>query len=163
MEKRIGGNGKIEKRNISINRETRVILCGKLENPTLFCLKGIKEKGFDAATIPLVARRRVDVQKFKLPFKNLSSTDTDFEFIFIKSVKSNDADDNSFEALQHQVFECMTFFCQPAVLKVGNKVPSVLNVQLKVDQVKLNSLPEKVLNMTLTKLLVARVKGSNLI
>ena len=49
------------------------------------------------------------------------------------------------------------------MLKVGNKAPSVLNVQLKVDQAKLNSLPEKILNMTLTKLLVARVKGSNLI
>lgn len=49
------------------------------------------------------------------------------------------------------------------MLKVGNKAPSILNVQLKVDQEKLNSLPEKVLNMTLTKLLVARVKGSNLI
>ena len=57
----------------------------------------------------------------------------------------------------------MTFFCQPAVLKVGNKAASILNVQLKVDQARLNSLPEEVLCMTLTKLLVARVKGSNLI
>ena len=100
-EKRIGLNGKIKTSKVSIRRELRVILCGKLENPTLFCLKGIKEDGVDASTIPLVARRRVDVQKFKLPFKNLSNTDTDFEFIFIKSVKSNDSEDDSFESLQH--------------------------------------------------------------
>lgn len=79
----------------------KVIVVGKLENPTLFCLKGIKEAGVDAATIPLVGRRRVDVQKFKLPFKNLSSVETDFEFIFIKSVKSNDQDEDSFESRQH--------------------------------------------------------------
>ena len=89
-EKRIGLDGRIESNKVSINRQMKVILCGKLENPTLFCLKGLKEEGVDATTIPLVARRRVDIQKFKLPFKNLSSTDTDFEFIFIKSVKSND-------------------------------------------------------------------------
>ena len=144
----------------------KVILCGKLENPTLACLKGItefKEHGVDAQTIPLVARRRVDVQKFKLPFKNLSSVDTDFEFIFIKSVKSNDGDEDSLESVQHQVFDCMTFFCQPAVLKVTNKQPAMLNVQLKVDQERLNRLPDEVLGKTLTKLLVARVKGSNLI
>jgi len=111
VEKRIGLHGKIESSKVSIQRSMKVILCGKLENPTLFCLKGIKEEGVDATTIPLVARRRVDIQKFKLPFKNLSSTDTDFEFIFIKSVKSNDQDDDSFESKQHQVFECMTFFC----------------------------------------------------
>ena len=102
----------------------KVILCGKLENPTLACLKGLNEfteQGIDAQKIPLVAKRRVDVQKFKLPFKNLSSIDTDFEFIFIKSVKSNDADEDSLESVQHQVFDCMTFFCQPAVLKVTNK------------------------------------------
>ena len=163
MEKRISLDGKIESNKVSINRQMKVILCGKLENPTLFCLKGLKEEGVDATTIPLVARRRVDIQKFKLPFKNLSSTDTDFEFIFIKSVKSNDQDQDSFESKQHAVFECMTFFCQPAVLKVGNKAPAILNVQLKVDHAKLNNLPEEVLNMTLTKLLVARVKGSNLI
>ena len=101
IEKRVGDDGKIEISKVSIRREMKVILCGKLENPTLFCLKGIKEDGIDASTIPLVARRRVDVQKFKLPFKNLSSVDTDFEFIFIKSVKSNEADEDSFESLQH--------------------------------------------------------------
>ena len=163
-EKRISQDGKIESSKVSIQREMKIILCGKLENPTLFCLKGIKEEGVDASTIPLVARRRVDVQKFKLPFKNLSSLDTEFEFIFIKSVKSDaEEDDDSFEARQHQVFECMTFFCQPAVLKVGGRAPSMLNVQLKVDHERLNRLPEDVLSMTLTKLLVARVKGSNLI
>ena len=100
-EKRVGDDGKIEISRVSIRREMKVILCGKLENPTLFCLKGIKEDGIDASTIPLVARRRVDVQKFKLPFKNLSNTETDFEFIFIKSVKSNDAEEDSLESLQH--------------------------------------------------------------
>lgn len=89
-EKRIGQNGKIETSIVSIQRQMKVILCGKLENPTLFCLKGIKEAGVEASTIPLVARRRVDIQKFKLPFKNLSSLETEFEFIFIKSVKSSD-------------------------------------------------------------------------
>ena len=101
VEKRINNNGKIESNTVSIQRQMKVIVVGKLENPTLFCLKGIKEAGVDAATIPLVGRRRVDVQKFKLPFKNLSSVETDFEFIFIKSVKSNDQDEDSFESRQH--------------------------------------------------------------
>ena len=39
--------------------------------------------------IPIVAKIGAEVQKFKLPFKAIhpNTLDTDFEFIFIKSVR----------------------------------------------------------------------------
>lgn len=46
--------------------------------------------------VPLVARFGQEVQKFKLPFKLVEGAqDTDFEFIFIKSVKPADAGPDS--------------------------------------------------------------------
>ena len=66
-----------------------MLLCGKLQNPVLQCLKGIANPAFENATvIPIVAKLNQGVQKFKIPFKavHACSPETDFEFIFIKSV-----------------------------------------------------------------------------
>jgi len=57
----------------------------------------------------------------------------------------------------------MSFFCQPNVLVVNEKAPAILNVQLKVDLEKLDSLPQEQLRLNLIKLLIARVKGTNLL
>jgi len=75
-----------------------------------------------------------------LPFYTKSHEETDFEFIFIKSVRTDFNEDMC------KVFDCMVFFCQPSVLKVGGLqagVPAILNVQLKVDIDKLSELPKK--------------------
>jgi len=126
-----------------------VLLCGKLHNPAVTCTKALKSST-SSAVIPLCVRKDVEVQKFKLPFKCLSaeSPDTDFEFIFIKSVKPADTDLNDFmstEMRNFRVFECMTFFCLPAVLPVGHANQSTLSVQLQVNRAKLASLPREFL------------------
>lgn len=116
--------------------------------------------------IPLVAKVSQDVQKFKLPFKAVSelSQETDFEFIFIKSVQPEATEGgDSAEEMQFRVFDCMTFFCLPAVLKVGPESPAMLSVQLQINQEKLRQLPAHYLQMKLTKLLVARIKNTKLI
>lgn len=87
--------------------------------------------------------------------------ETEFEFIFIKSSKPKNC--SEMEERQVEVFECMSFFCQPNVLPVNDKAPAILNVQLKVDLEKLEKLPEEQLRLHLTKLLIARVKGTNLL
>ena len=111
-----------------------VLLCGKLQNPVLTCLKGITHPHFENATvIPIVAKLNQGVQKFKIPFRAVHdcSPETDFEFIFIKSVQPDASEDpDSLEMRQFIVFNCMTFFCLPAVLKVGPNAPAVLSVQL---------------------------------
>lgn len=56
-----------------------------------------------------------------------STEETDFEFIFIKSVRTD------FNEEMCKIFDCMVFFCQPSVLKVGGPNAAILNVQLKVD------------------------------
>ena len=80
------------------------------------------------------------VQKFKIPFKavHACSQETEFEFIFIKSVQPDPMEGmDSLEMKQFVVFDCMTFFCLPAVLKVGPNQPSVLSVQLQINVEKL--------------------------
>lgn len=88
-----------------------------------------------------------------MPFQHKATEDTDFEFIFIKSVRTD------FNQEMCDVFDCMVFFCQPSVLKVSGQgqLPAVLNVQLKVDVDKLANLPHKQLKQSLNKLLIARV------
>ena len=44
---------------------------------------------------------------------------------------------DSLEMKQFVVFDCMTFFCLPAVLKVGPSSPAVLSVQLQINVEKL--------------------------
>jgi hypothetical protein len=61
-----------------------------------------------------------------------------------------------------RVFECMVFFCQPSVLYLS-KEQGILNVQVKVDLEKLNSLPREYLRRPLSKLLIARLKDTNLL
>jgi len=66
-----------------------VILCGRLENPVVFCTKAIMDES-KQALIPLAVRVDQPVQKFKLPFlTKAGNDDTDFEFIFIKSVRTS--------------------------------------------------------------------------
>ena len=100
VEKHIrNSDSTIEKRKLVIDQSLNVILCGRLENPVLICPKAItcqvpKNGGPEAVdttpvVIPIVAKLGLDVQKFKLPFMVAHETtqETDFEFIFIKSVQ----------------------------------------------------------------------------
>ena len=92
--------------------------------------------GTTTPVIPLVAKLGQGVQKFKLPFTAVHSAtrETDFEFIFIKSVRPDASEDKeSLEEKQFAVFDCMTFFCLPAVLKVGPESTSVLTVQVQIN------------------------------
>lgn len=143
------------------------MLCGRLQNPVLSCHKAISDpQNNDISVIPLVAKLSQDVQKFKLPFKAVHdlSPETDFEFIFIKSVQPEPTlTGDSLEERQFRVFDCMTFFCLPAVLKVGPSSPALLSVQLQINQDKVRQLPRHLLQMQMTKLLVARIKNTKLI
>lgn len=135
----------------------QVILCGRLENPVVYCTKAVTDTVLRQSVIPLAVRMDQPIQKFRLPFLTKTVDDTDFEFIFIKSVRTEFNEDMC------SVFDCMVFFCQPSVLKVGCQGgPAVLNVQLKVDLDKINELPRRVLKQSVTKLLIARVQGTNL-
>jgi len=151
----------------------KVMVLGKLENPTLNCIKGIKDKVSGEKIIPLAVKRGAALQRFRLPFKNLSSLDTEFEFIFIKSPKSDQDTINEIDNFDPQsIFEHMQFFCQPSVLQMpGSVVPegspdvpaSLLNVQIKVDTEWFkHHVPEDRL-IKLPKLLIARVKGTSLL
>lgn len=66
----------------------KVMLLGRLENPALHCTKAVKDKSTGQIILPLAVKRGAPLQRFRLPFKNLSAQDTEFEFIFIKSPKS---------------------------------------------------------------------------
>ena len=87
-----------------------------------------------------MAKLGQEVQKFKLPFRaaHSSTQETDFEFIFIKSVQPEPTlNRDSLEERQFIVFDCMTFFCLPAVLKVGPNAHALLTVQLQINQDKI--------------------------
>ena len=79
---------KITKTKKNVSNTLRVMLLGKLENPSLLCTKSVKDKSTGQLVLPLAVKRGVALQRFRLPFKNLSTQDTEFEFIFIKSPKS---------------------------------------------------------------------------
>ena len=113
-----------------------------------------------------MAKLSQNVQKFKLPFKAVhpETAETDFEFIFIKSVMPERSENgDSLEEKQFRVFDCMTFYCLPPVLKVGATTQAILSVQLQMNHEKIAQLPKELLQMQMTKLLVARIKNTKLI
>lgn len=77
--------------------------------------------------------------------------------MFIKTVRTEDNEEMC------RVFECMVFFCQPSVLSLMGGETGILNVQIKVDLEKLNALPPHMLKKPLSKLLIARLKDTNLL
>ena len=149
VEKRIrNSDSTIEKRPLVIHQSMTVLLCGKLQNPVLTCPKAITCSPQSIPVIPIVAKLGQDVQKFKLPFKaaHANTQETDFEFIFIKSVQPEPTETrDTLEEKQFDVFSCMTFFCLPAVLKVGPGAASLLTVQLQINHEKIKQLPAHLL------------------
>lgn len=77
--------------------------------------------------------------------------------MFIKSVLTGENEEMC------RVFECMVFFCQPSILNLSNEENGQLNVQIKVDVDRLNALPASCWKQPLTKLLIARLKDTNLL
>jgi hypothetical protein len=82
-----------------------VLLCGRLENPVVYCNKSLIDANLKQAIIPMAVRTDQVTQKFKLPFSTKTKEETEFEFIFIKSVRTPHNEDMC------KVFDCMVFFC----------------------------------------------------
>lgn len=160
VEKKISKDDVIRSQQRVIS-SLKVMVVGKLENPMLYCCKAMVEDKSNQLVIPLAVKRGEPTHKYKLPFKLSNAMEAEFEFIFIKSSKPKNCGET--EEKQVEVFECMSFFCQPNLLPVNHESPAILNVQLKVDNEKLDRLPPEQLKLHLTKLLIARVKGTNLL
>lgn len=132
----------------------QVPILGRLDNPVVRCLKSVLDEQTQTQLIPLALNTKSAVQKFKLPFTCNATTETAFEFMFIKSVRTDDTVEMC------SVFETMVFFCQPSVLHLTTET-GVLNVQIKIDLEKLNALPARTRKVPLSKLLIARLKDTN--
>jgi hypothetical protein len=50
------------------------MLLGRLENPKIECLRELYHSETDSQIIPLGVKRSIAQQKFRIPFKNLSTT-----------------------------------------------------------------------------------------
>jgi hypothetical protein len=69
-----------------IDRKLEILLLGFLDNPQLKCMKKLFNKPSGQDIVSLVVKKNQSVQKFKLPFKNMSTyLDADLEFAFIKT------------------------------------------------------------------------------
>lgn len=83
-----------------------VLLLGYLDNPRIKCMKQLVNKASGSEIVSLAVKKAAGVQKFKLPFKNLSQyLDGDVEFAFIRTQKEPGA--------PVEPIDCMQFFCQP--------------------------------------------------
>ena len=59
---------------------------GYLDNPRIKCMKQLFNKSAQSDVVSLAVKKASGIQRFKLPFKNLSSyLDSDIEFAFIRT------------------------------------------------------------------------------
>jgi hypothetical protein len=90
-----------------VPRRLEVLLLGYLDNPRIKCMKQLYNKTANAELVSLAVKRAQGIQKFKLPFKNLSTyLDSDIEFAFIRTNGQNQGEKKEFEPI-----DCLSFYC----------------------------------------------------
>ncbi len=88
----------------------KVMLVGHLENPKIECPRQLFDKNTECSVIPLAVKKASGVQKFRIPFKNLSSTtDTEIDFTFMKPKVSTSEDKT-----EKNLGDYIDFFCMPS-------------------------------------------------
>ena len=110
-----------------------MLLLGYIDNPKIKCIKQLFNKAANSELVSLAVKKTQGIQKFKLPFKNLSTyLDSDVEFAFIRTQNMNQNDalvgENMVDAI-----DCFSFYCQPNQLKINAEQVSILTVQIKVN------------------------------
>jgi hypothetical protein len=111
-----------------IQRKLEVLLLGFLDNPLIKCMRQLYNRATGQDIISLAVKKAAGVQKFKLPFKNLSTyLDSDIEFAFIKTEQSSDPSGHL------EPIECLQFYCSPNLLKIGADQMQILSIQIKVN------------------------------
>ena len=85
-----------------------VLLLGYLDNPKIKCMKQLFNKTANTEVVSLAVKKTQGIQRFKLPFKNLSAyLDSDIEFAFIRTQGSC-----SEEGFVDPI-DSLSFYCQP--------------------------------------------------
>ena len=86
-EKHVSHNNtmvKVESKQVCSKIE--VLLLGFLDNPKIKCMKQLYNKTASTDIVSLAVKKTQGIQRFKLPFKNMSSyLDSDIEFAFIRT------------------------------------------------------------------------------
>ena len=124
--------------------------------------------------ISLAVKKAAGIQKFKLPFKNLSAyLDSDVEFAFIRAPQaqlnaqnSKSASSTTKNSFSFEPIDCLQFYCQPNQFKISADQIQILTVQIKVNTDMLNDgqkVDQRLLKYPLNKLLVARLKNSQIL
>ena len=75
-----------DRKELSQIQRMKVLLSGKVRVPKIVCLKELRNSEFGIKMMPLAVKKGFQqIQRFKIPFKNLSSMDFDVEFQFMKT------------------------------------------------------------------------------
>lgn len=119
--------------------------------------------------VSLAVKKTGGIQKFKVPFKNMSTyLDADIEFAFIRTQHQIDAPipigDSKSGVLEP--IDCFSFYCQPNQMKIAADQMQILTIQIKVNAEQLldeNKIDPKMLRAPINKLLVARLKNSQVL
>ena len=80
-------------KKVPMTRKMDVLLLGYLDNPKIKCMKQLYNKAANSELVSLAVKKTQGIQRFKLPFKNLSAyLDSDIEFAFIRTQNSGNQD-----------------------------------------------------------------------
>lgn len=85
-------SGDLILKETEVPKQIDVLLLGFLDNPKIKCMKQLFNKATNTELISLAVKKTQGIQRFKLPFKNLSNyLDTDIEFAFIRTQQGTGA------------------------------------------------------------------------
>jgi len=116
-------NHKTQSLTVKQSTKMDVLLLGYLDNPKIKCMKQLFNKTANTEVVSLAVKKTQGIQRFKLPFKNLSAyLDSDIEFAFIRTQGSC-----SEEGFVDPI-DSLSFYCQPNQLKISAEQVAILTV-----------------------------------
>lgn len=146
---------------------------GYLDNPQIKCLRQLFNKSSKSKFISLAVKKTDEIQKFQLPFKNLSDSqiaNLEFSFINVSNTTEEMPKKTGFFFFQPVTkldpLDCITFSFKKQKVKLQPSETRTLSIFIEVDTLKLlnpKRVDQSALQRPLSKLLVARIKNSKIL
>jgi hypothetical protein len=73
-----------DRKKVAAQQKMEILLAGRVEVPSIVCLKQMHVQDLDEKIIPLAIKKGQPNQKFRIPFKNTGPSEVEIDFSFLK-------------------------------------------------------------------------------
>lgn len=129
-----------ERKKVAQAQRIEILLAGRVEVPSISCQRELNMAEYKEKVIPLVVKKGVNNQKYRIPFKNNGPQDLDIEFMFVKQsavikgplIRQNSTGEESNKSITASTQSPVEFSAIPSTIKIAANSSAILNVGAKL-------------------------------